>query len=250
MKPLLIASLLFIAMASCLKQERKSVLAEGAEGKEDKLQQMVLLDPISIPLKKDSAGSVTEAAYFPLYVGEVKDSIWLNDKVEMAGFITFIPENYKYPDSADLMILIDTSKIIGSSHFSYPPPPPKGATEKDLLLLNKQRRDTIESYPLIIKNEGEDTLMVGFYDFMPLILEAVDSLGVWRPIQEPVFFYCGTGRSELYLPPKNIVLTSCKIFTGSYRTKMRVVYGPDKAISSNEFWGTMNYGQFGEREKK
>ena len=91
--------------------------------------------------------------------------------------ITYV--KYKYPSSNDLKIFVDTSKIIGSGmdrRSTY------GMTEEDILSYNF--RGKYKSHPVFIENISNDTLSIGFGNRIFPIVEAKDSLGNWRPIQE------------------------------------------------------------------
>ncbi|MFK7906006.1 MAG: hypothetical protein AB8B69_12815, partial [Chitinophagales bacterium] len=81
---------------------------------------------------------------------------------------------------------------------------------------------------------------------LKIALHSIDSIGVWSKIQKLYLHECGVGLNFFYLPPKNIMLTSCRLFEGNYYTKIRLAFQYDYEgfVYSNEFWGTMNYNQF------
>jgi len=195
------------------------------------------LATVSDTFKRDSvlepANSITTASYHPMYLGPSKDSIFLNYNLGEIGYRDYDWIAYNYPDSNDMKVVVDTLQNIGSINtfnlFSSK-------------TLNKSK--SIKSYPVFIRNNSTDTLNFGFGNFIPLIMEAKDSLDEWKPIQKEFRYSCGTGLSYIYLPPNEIMITSCKLFEGDFQTKLRLTYGYEKTAISNEFTGQINYSQF------
>ena len=126
--------------------------------------------------------------------------IWIDE-----GFERLINIEYKYPDSNDLKIVVDTSEIIGSG---------MDVTDDDVRSYNFKGK--YKSYPVFIENVSNDTLSIGFGNRIYPIVEAKDSLGNWRPIQKPGTYYCGTGLQSFYLEPNNILISSCKLYDGDF----------------------------------
>lgn len=112
----------------------------------------------------------------------------------------------------------------------------------------KAKRGDTKSYPVIITNVSADTLEVGYGEYLSLIIEAKDSLENWMPIQERFFYKCATGLMDFHLPPDEIIISSIKHFSGPFETKMRIAFGRDRKIKSNEFIGSINYEQFTDPE--
>ena len=208
------------------------------------LPSITLIDTFTNELKPDTANHITEAAFHPMYMGLEKDSIQLN---YWSGDIDYKTQNwnaYKGADSNDVSVFVDTSQVIGSvGRFHDIPPPALGENTDEILERNYYRGET-KSYPVFIKNLSSDTLQVGYGAFIPLLMEARDSLGNWKKIQEPFMYFCGTGLSHYYLPPNEIILTPCKLFAGDFKTTMRLTYGFGVNSKSSEFEGFINYSQF------
>lgn len=213
-----------------------------------------LIDTFNNKLKLDIANSITEAEFHPAYIGIRKDSIKLT---YWSGDVTHRSNDwrkFKEPDSIDLKIYVDTTRIIGAvNDVPLPPPPPplifkEGEKEKYDFWEKQTFRGDIKSYPVFITNISNDTLKVGTGENIKLITEAKDSLGNWKPIQKPSNLLCGTGLTLYYLPSTEIILTSCKLFDGDFETTMRLIFESDAdiIIKSNEFKGKMNYSQFDE----
>lgn len=201
-------------------------------------ENIALIDTFKNELKYDTASYITASEFLPMYIGAIKDSIILNYNTRKIKTIdTWVVE--KWPevsyDSLKINIHIDTSQIIGSADFF---PLQNLKKEKDW---TSNHRGNTKSHPVLIKNNSDDTLSIGFGDYIPMIIEAVDSLGEWEQIQEPYFYFCGTGIFPIYLNSNEILITSCKLYEGNYKTKMRLRHGLNK---SNEFYGKMNYSQF------
>ncbi|MCB0514726.1 MAG: hypothetical protein R2798_04390 [Chitinophagales bacterium] len=218
-----------------------------------------LIDTFKNKLLLDTANSITIAEFHPTYIGVAKNSILLNYWSDEIEYRTMDWQEYKDPDSNDLEIYVDTSQIIGSVNkfsISLPPPPlnyendPKEIDNEEDKQEKKNYRGEIKSYPVFVKNKTKDTLDVGYGEYIPLIIEAKDNSGNWKPIQKPYIYRCGTGLTNYFLPPNEIIITSCKLFEGDYETKMRVTFGFDNTTSSNEFKGKMNYKQFDESKEK
>lgn len=100
---------------------------------------------------------------------------------------------------------------------------------------------TIFSYPVLIKNLDNTNVEIGFGEFIPAFLEAKDSIGNWRAIEEPFSYMCGTGLHSIILPPNYVALTNTRIYYGDYHTDLRIKLGNSY---SNTFKGNINYRQF------
>jgi hypothetical protein len=195
--------------------------------------------------KLDTASVISVACFSPLYIGPSKDSIFLCYNTWDISQREFVRDAYRQIQTNDLSIYVDTTKKIASiNSFNFIPSVPSSNNLENIDLSTSIPNDVIVAYPVFIKNLSSDTLSVGFGNFMPIIIQAIDSLGQWSPIQDYYFYDCGTGLSAFYIPPNQICVTSCKLFKGNFKTKMRLVYGYKKQIFSNEFYGWMDYKQF------
>ena len=205
-----------------------------------------LIDTFYNELKLDTADYIKTASFHPMYIGEKSDSIILAYSTREVNHRTFDwgTSLNRAVESSDISVFIDTSKIIGSvNKYIFRPPPPFGGNP-NIKTASVNHRGEIKSYAVFIKNISTDTLTIGFGEHLPLLIEAKDSSGNWKKIQHPYYYGCGTGVPFFYLPPENILITSCKLFAGDYQTKMRLVYGFDEIVYSNEFVGWMDKGQF------
>jgi len=156
--------------------------------------------------------------YRILYIGQNKDSIYVYAKVannpnHEKYFVSNTKiEYYHKHDSLGILLLIDTTKVI--SNFSI---------------------------PVFIVNTTRDTLNMGYGTYLPIIMEAIDLKGKWRPIEDRFFYTCGFGLNEIILPPNEIVVTSAPLYMGKFKTKLRLRY--NNTISA-EFSGSISITQF------
>ncbi|MFV0530959.1 MAG: hypothetical protein ACK5MD_05935 [Flavobacteriales bacterium] len=127
-----------------------------------------------------------------------------------------------------MKIYIDTTRTIGFS---------MGVWEN---YKKPEYRVNKKSYPIFMENLSTDTLRVGLGDILPMVTEIKDSLGQWIEIERPFIYDCGTGLTEFYLPPNQVVITALRQYLGKIKTKYRVKYElSDKAIFSNEVKGNI-----------
>jgi hypothetical protein len=182
-----------------------------------------IIDTTKTEQVKRSGTWLDAGDYSPLYIGKKQDSIFIQKKFYAIVNKMFdnysvydeAREKYKRPDSTGIQLIIDTSKII----------------------LN-------QSYAVAVVNTTRDTLNIGYGTHLPIILEALDKQGAWKPVEEPFVYFCGTGLGTLFLPPGEIVITSAPVFTGEYNTKLRLRY--DRIVSQT-YTGSINLSQFESR---
>jgi hypothetical protein len=180
---------------------------------------------------------LSTAIYHPLYIGEFRDTLViyhpfmlerppsLNSSVDSTALEVTSYRNpfaeyyldwqdnrsYRYWEEARIDIQIDTLSPIRNN------------------------------YPILLTNYEMDTIIVGYGDQVPLILEAKDSTGNWRPIEERFIFACGNGVGSIILPPKQVLITAAPVFEGDYQTELRLSLGSNY---SKTFIGKINYRQF------
>ena len=212
------------------------------------LQCIALADTFSNPLINDTTTIPRSSKYYPIYIGPIADSIQLNYHPNSTDF-QYSESGYGiHPDSVSIHIFVDTSKTIGSgTPRVYGTPPHPDSDEEWILPPNS--RGVFKSYPVFLENIGQDTITIGYMHYIPLRIEAQDSLKVWRPIQSIFDEFCGTGMIYFYLPPQYIALTTCNIQEGAYATKLRVAFGFGKRMYSNVFLGNIDYSQLGEENE-
>lgn len=134
------------------------------------------------------------------------------------------PRNHKYWEHSSIEIRIDTSRIIKNEDIHV-----------------DGKNPYFKANPVMLINKEADTILIGYGDFVPLIMEAKDSLGNWKPIEEKWTYTCGNGVGSIILPPGEIVITSAMIYNGDYLTDLRLRIGRN---FSKSYKGKINYRQF------
>lgn len=97
------------------------------------------------------------------------------------------------------------------------------------------------SIPVLLSSLEFDTVEIGYGYFLPLIIEAKDSLGKWQSIQEPFISGCSNGIGNFILPPNEQFLTYVPILNGEYSTELRFKLGKNYSAS---FHGFIQYSWF------
>ena len=204
-----------------------------------------ILDTLNIDLldflKNDTINStwLSTAEYDFLYIGAPKDSIYVDH------FLSFSPPPPPPPNSEGKKYnLPKYENKFGKHYIEWDAPIAFKSVKNAKIEIRINTMKTINnSYPVIVTNQDIDTVMIGYGNHMPIIMEALDSNNVWKPIEKRYIYGCGNGVGTIILPPKDIVLTSAPIFNGDYTTKLRLrFYKTD--IYSNTFNGSINYRQF------
>lgn len=102
----------------------------------------------------------------------------------------------------------------------------------------------VSSYYILLTNRSKDTVAIAYGKEIPMILEAKDSRGLWKPIEELWTGGCGVGAGAIILPPGEIVLTSREVTNGDFSTELRYSYGSNY---SQTFTGKISLRQFESR---
>lgn len=205
---------------------------------------ITLIDSFSNKLIFDTNTRLISSNFHPMYIGKIDSLINISYNSTNIVQRTNRRKTYKHPDTNELLIFIDTSKIIGSAFVqTYMPIPPPGDTTEYIIEI-VDYRGFYKSHPVFIKNLSKDTLSIGYGDYIPLIIEAKDSNNQWTPIQRRYIYDCGTGLTNFYLPNDEILITSCQLFDGDYNTKLRLVFDGKSKQYSNVFNGYIHYSQF------
>lgn len=243
---------LFVILLSCETKTGEQSVANN----EEEFKFPVIIDTSDLKSTKREATCLSTANYELLYIGKWKDTIypdyWLkyypivlppppggkfkpSDTIGYHKKLTehkmypyyidwMAPANYKSWHVADISIKVDTTQRI----------------KNDDIHVNGDN-PFFEAYPVLIENKENDTITIAYGDFVPLITEAKDSTGNWRPIEEDWIYMCGNGVGTIILPPNEIGLTAAMIYHGNYYTTLRLRID---STFSNEFKGNINYRQF------
>ncbi len=226
---------LILSIFSC---SEKTVSIEDYENT-DTFRFSTIIDSLQVDgISPINTNTPISGNHYPRYFGKLRDSLFINSynvtpqwiHVVMADsgivkpvYVPTIFDNYffknfyepeylKHPDTFDLNIHLDTNQIVSNWHN--------------------------QAYPVIIKNMSSDTLCLGM-DRISLKAEAKKN-GLWHPIEEYSGFR-GFSSWVITLPPNEIVLTSQLIYSGDFKTKLRLKMGNNY---SEEFGGYINESQF------
>lgn len=229
---------LFFLLLSCNGEKEKSP-SELAE--EFKNKRIYVYDTLTDDLPLDTAFCIQPSEFIILYLGEIKDSIFLNYKHFVHFQRTFDPTQNLQPAKKSLEITVDTSKIIATITRKMISERDKNGEE-----ILKELKIYLKSYPVIIKNVSNYTIEIAYAEHIPMIMEAKDSLGNWLPIEKHFSYMCGTGMMYPFLKKDQLLITSCRLFNGNFKTKIRLKFGYEIFAYSNEFTGTIEYSQFTE----
>ncbi len=196
----------------------------------------IVQQPISDSITILNVDSIQEV--FPVFAGKYKfkdtlrvnndyrvDSIFWNDVYKLDWY-----NHYKIWDSlnlsdSNLSIIADyNNNIYYKSYFSNP----------------------YNCFPVYIINETQKLNGFEFKDGHIFgIQEAIDSNGIWRPIECRGMDFCGNGRKGIKIYSNEYLLILFNKYSGSYKTKIRIRINANNAIyTSKPFIGFINYSQF------
>lgn len=221
----------------------------------DKVKFPVIVDTSDFKTSKRKATWLSTANYELLYIGKWNDTIYPDyslkyypipppppppgakfEPTDTIGYRQILTEHKMYPyyidgmtpanyrtcREADISIKVDTTQRVKNDdiHANWDDP-------------------FFEAYPVLIENKEEDTITISYGGFIPLITEAKDSTGKWRPIEKDWKPHGWQGMA--ILPPAYIGVSSTMIYHGNYSTTLRLRID---STFSNEFIGNINYRQF------
>ena len=83
---------------------------------------------------------------------------------------------------------------------------------------------------------------------LSIVQEAQDSKGQWRPVEYLPSSSCGNSYHRVFLSANHYWEFSTPVYTGSLKTKLRFVLQGKQPLYSNEFAGSVNPGQFTQKE--
>lgn len=159
----------------------------------------------------------TTAHHNIFYLGKLKDSVKIStfpfivgtahsseDYIYHSYFSSAVIPKYKYYTSTKFKIYIDTTQLLN--------------TIGNYNSVNK-------SYPAFIYNSSNDTIIIGFGEFVNPIVQIKNNENKWIDLEHPHIYDCGTGLAEIILPPNEYLISSTPIYKGNYKTKMRLKFG-------------------------
>jgi hypothetical protein len=202
----------------------------------------IVLDTVGIGEFLNSRGEedpslLAVANYKVYFIGKIKDSVYLSKS------FNFYPP-MPLPPGLKLTNKINTSEPENPFKKYYIE---QGKRDKypdrleDKIDIQFDTAVKISSlFPVMVTNRETDTIFIGYGTHVPLIMEAMDSLGNWQPIQERFRYRygCGTDLGAIILPPNESILTLVPTFKGNYKKKLRLTLGENH---SKPFIGFIDY---------
>ncbi len=102
-----------------------------------------------------------------------------------------------------------------------------------------------QGFRLILVNRTDGEAQFAASDSrLPIVMEAMDRDGRWRPIEYLPSSGCGNSYHRVFLPHNHSWEFIAPKFEGRWDTKLRFVLQGEKPIYSNTFEGSINPGQF------
>jgi len=138
----------------------------------------------------------------------------------------------------------------GSSHFPKPIKPGKGLRSGEYYLLANpgESSDFYGKYKgmtLHLINATNKPVAFPAQDSrLPIIQEAKDKSGQWRPIEYLASSWCGNSYHRIFLGSNQYWSFDVPRYAGKFKTKLRFKLEGEKIIYSNEFEGSINEEQF------
>lgn len=177
------------------------------------------------------------------------------DELHKDNYETFVGSKPEH--NHQLNVVIDTVGNFYSTGLIYKNVMPKDTPTMYLDMfkeIKSLREQNVKAFPVFVYNNSNDSnyfINYGNYTnpnskVFPMIQEAKDKNGMWKPIEFSEDIILSPEGSLYYeLLPKNFLVTSIIKYKGDYKTKIRVKIVIGKEIFySNEINGTINYSQF------
>ncbi|AWA28961.1 hypothetical protein HYN48_02035 [Flavobacterium magnum] len=169
---------------------------------------------------------------------------------EMTSFDFF--SLYDILPKYELEIIVDTSYSFAADRYEYKRIPhwrwgDDQSFESYSNAVGKIRNQYVNSYPVLIRNGGREVALFEAFHPFPIIQEALDTDGIWKPIEfvEPRVMGCIPGTAAYLLMPGTYMATSVIRYQGDFKTKIRVkIQNGRSNYYSNEVTGYINRSQF------
>jgi len=200
--------------------------------------QIVYIDSEKDSLKIETAKYRDVANFNPLYIGKKIDTIVLNYSDKVLEFDSLI-YSLSWPNKGDINITVDTSQYIGSIGEIR-----DIKTDSLGRVTSYYKKIKSLAYPVIIENLSKDCLIIFSDKYVPLTIEILNQKDEWVRIQSWHEYQCPEGIYFHGIPSNEILITSCKLFLGNVKVKMRLAYSGNKDLVSNEFYGQVNQAQY------
>lgn len=244
MKITSISLLLFVIVSSC---NQEVINGEGKNVESDKVYEPFVLDTLGLELSPFITFGKERIHSSYLYFGPKKDTIVIGGeykgmKLSPCDIVAIKTEElnpagggfysldcdywnpYKKWVSPDVLkITVDTTVRVSKplSHYS---------------------EEFCKGYLVLVEGVSDyDSIDIGYGFYLPIEIQAKDSVGNWLNIEDKLQYGCGTSLSNVIMPPSYIAVSAVYIYDGDYPTELRLKFGGN---FSNTFFGKINYSQF------
>ena len=169
------------------------------------------------------------------YLGIYKERIYvdsLNYRFNQKLPFSTNAEIYRYLgkdnfQTTPLVVWIDTLQVLSTLDFRY----------SNGYLKSK----SFKSFPVFIQNVTDSLASIGFGNSVNIIVEALDTDNVWKPIESNFKYKCGNGLTYIYLKSKEICCTLIPVYDGNFATQLRLNVNGSYSMP---YHGRINIGQF------
>lgn len=169
------------------------------------------------------------------------------------SFHFYKQSNIPYPTDSTLKIIIDTNQIISTKTQVISKATLKETSNNlfyhyDSIIINEKQ---VKSYPVFILNMGDSLFKIATNgNHIVTMQEALDSNGKWVPIECLPTSMCGNSYAYTFIRPKSYILFAIPIYSGTFRTKLRLKLRiSKKIIISNEYFGEINPEQMNKNNR-
>ncbi|MCH2046674.1 MAG: hypothetical protein MK212_21350, partial [Saprospiraceae bacterium] len=233
--------------------------AKDMDSNQNPFEHITLIDTFTNKLSPSSLETSYETLIIPpFYIGEDTSELFLayNAPDEVNPFEMLMGDIFSshpsiltgnFIDNINLTIYVDSSQYIGNRTIINQSPPweDRAAWRTWQPVYG---RGNVLSYPVFIKNHRSQAVLLGIENTFFLLLQAQDTKGEWRTVSR-LAKYCmdDDGFNYFYLRSQQIALASCPVFTGNYKTKLRLAFAyhhseiEKNRLYSNEFTGYVDY---------
>jgi hypothetical protein len=205
-------------LLSCQKQKRLTSFKNEFAPNFPVVLDTFEIEKFLIFQEKEVQTHLSFSKYPIYYIGLVKDSIFLQAKL---GYFNVPPPN---PSTQEVNEIFSKNfnndfkkqyEVLWNELIDY-------RTYKNARI-DIQYNPEIKfsnSFPVMISNLTTDTIDIAFNEEIPLIIEGIDSLGNWRPIQQVFSFFCALGSQKTLLPLKDCIVTLAPMFQEDNQTQL------------------------------
>lgn len=205
---------------------------------------------------------------YPAYAEEMKNAlpmVWnvstLNDECENIPYVPtplitsmlYIHVSEYTENRAGLQLLIDTTRSFSMSLNKRLMPVDLQIYKQDVdSLVNVQLDSNRMNINLFhILNSDNHDILLQTQDGIPMVIqEALDSNGIWRPIEYWWYAWCGNAYNDNTLKPDTYITFGTIKYTGEHETQLRLkLKNKYTTIYSSPYKGKINLEQFDLLEK-